>query len=224
MKIEGGGANIIPTQCPKFLAACATIGIELEKGKGISNAYDIKRKYDPEEPGTVSYLLSRDRFNPLAVAKVWLSPDQDMAEAEALPQRMIKARTEDDWLQIADDLDALHVWSAVGHMRLFSIGKFAIDSRSVSDAEERAAADLSSMPETIRRAQKRNGGKIAARLSEAWKPAMFAWVKAWIFNYLELREIWKVATPSVKIEREDRFPIIIPKGKDFNRLVRKWVR
>jgi hypothetical protein len=54
-------------------------------------------------------------------------------------------------------------------------------------------------------------------------PAMFAWVKAWVANYLELKDIWKAANPAIKIEREG-FPLVIPKGPQFEKLARRWVK
>jgi hypothetical protein len=109
-------------------------------------------------------------------------------------------------------------------MRLFSDRKFAIESRIVSDQEERAAQALSDMPERIRTSQKRNGGRLASDLQAIWDPAMFAWVKAWVFNYTEIRDSWKAANPSIKIERDGRFPLVIPKGKDFTNLMKRWAR
>jgi hypothetical protein len=220
------GCAVIPTRCDKFLALCFTLGIDLEKQTGgISNAYSKGVTYDPGEPGTISYFLSDGGINPLAIAAVWQNPEKDLAEAMALPQRLLKCRDAQEWARIADDIDALHVWGAVAHIRHFTQGKFSIDSKSVSDAEDRAAQVLSDMGDAMRRdAERRNGGAYAAKLSECWNPAMFAWVKAWISNYLEVRDLWEHATPSVKIEREDgMFPIIIPKGKDFARLVKRWV-
>jgi hypothetical protein len=82
---RGGGADLIPTQCPKFLAAFLTVGGSLESNTpGISNTYDKEKKYDPDEPGTISYHLDRKAVDPLAVAKVWRDPDADLAEAAAL--------------------------------------------------------------------------------------------------------------------------------------------
>lgn len=222
---RGGGANLIPTQCPKFFAAFLTVGGSLESGTpGISNTYDKAKKYDPDEPGTISYHLDRKTIDPLAVAKVWRNPEADLAESAALSQRLIKARTDDDWLKLADDIESLHVSCAVAHMRLFSARKFAIDSRVVSDQETIAAQSLSDMPERIRKAQKRNGARLASDLSAIWQPAMFAWVKAWAFNYLEHRDAWKAANPSIKIERDSAFPLVIPKGKDFSKLMKRWAR
>ncbi len=222
---KGGGINVIPTQCPRFFAACVTAGVTLEHGTpGISNVYSKGVKYDPDEPGTISYHLSQTGVGPLTLAKVWLDPGRDMAEAAALPSRMIKARTEDEWQSIADDLELLHVYCAVAHIKAFSDGKIGILTRSVTDQEEIAAQVLSDMPEAIRSATgRRNGGKIAARFDSVWMPAMHAWVKAWISNYLELKDSWKAANPAIKIEREG-FPLVIPKGPQFEKLARRWVK
>lgn len=222
---KGGGVNVIPTQDARFLAACVTCGVDLEKGTpGISNVYSKSKKYDRDEPGTISYHLDNKAYNPLALAKVWLDPAQDMAEAEALPARMIKARTDDEWLTIADDIHSLQVNCAVAHMRAFVKKEIGVLTREVSDEEERAAKILSDLPELIRNAKpQRNGGKLAAKLNEVWKPAMVAWVKAWIANYTELRDVWQAANPAVKIEREG-FPLVIQKGPNFEKLMRRWAR
>jgi hypothetical protein len=223
MQQKGQGFSIIPTRCPKFLAACATVGIELQKGSpGVSNCYSLEKKYEQGEPGELSYHLSDGGINPLAIAKVWLAPDSDMAEAAALPSRLIACKTPDEWGSIADDLEVLHLLAGVCHMRMFSERKFAVDTLTVSDNEERAAQYLSGLSAAMKREKRRNGAAIAAKLSEAWQPAMFAWVKAWIFNYRELRDIWQSARPSIKIDRGDDFPLVIPKGKDFARLMKRW--
>ena len=70
---------------------------------------------------------------------------------------------------------------------------------------------------------RRNGGRIAERFDAIWMPAMFAWVKAWVANYLELKDLWKAANPAIKIEREG-FPLVIPKGPQFEKLARRWVK
>lgn len=222
---KGGGINVIPTQDAHFFAACVTCGVELESGTpGISNVYSKGRKYDPDEPGVISYHLDKKARDPLALAKVWRSPAQDMAEAEAMPGRMIKARTDDQWLTIADELEVLQVNCAVAHMRAFVKKEIGVVTRSVSDEEARAAKALSDLPEQIRNARTpRNGGRFAAKLSEVWNPAMVAWVKAWIANYTELRDAWQAANPAIKIEREG-FPLVIQKGPNFEKLMRRWAR
>lgn len=221
------GISIIPTQCPKFLAACATAGVELQNGTpGISNVYDKAKKYDPEEPGTISFHLSDQQgINPLAIAKIWLNPDMELAEVEALQGRFSRCSSPEQWEQLANDVDDLHRSAAIATIRKFVDGKFAIDSRIVSDEEERAAKTLSGMAAEMRKPTgMRNKIRLGSATVNAWQPAMFAWVKAWIFNYLELRDAWKSARPAIKIEREDgAFPLVIPKGKNFEKLLRRWV-
>jgi hypothetical protein len=218
--------TLIPTECPKFLAACLTVGIELQEGTPkISNTYSKSRKYDPDEPGDIHYYLSDEQgINPHAVAKVWLNPDPDLQEASTLSVQLIKCSNVDDWMQLSDDIGALMVNCAVGHMKHFTEAKFSIDRLLVSDQERIAAERLDSIPQMMRdSARARNGGKIAAILNDTWRPAMFAWVKAFAANYAENRDIWKLARPSIKFERDNgAFPLIIPKGKDFSKLVRRW--
>jgi hypothetical protein len=212
------------------MACCATLGIELEKGTpGISNTYSKDRKYERDskgnlEPGQISFHLSMGEMNPLAVAKVWLNPDSDMREWAAIPPRLIKCKTADEWEAIADDIEALHVWVAVVHMRHFSQGKFTVDSLIVSDHEKRCAERLSGISAKMKAMTSRNGGLIAAELSKVSTPAMFAWVKAWIANFQEIRDAWQAARPSIKIERDDFLPLVIPQGKDFAKLMKRWVK
>lgn len=225
MTQKGPGFSIIPTRCPRFVACCATLGIPLEEGSPkITNIYDSKVKYDPDEPGEVAFLLSdkSQTANPMAVAKVWADPSQDLMECEAIGARLISTRDIDQWMKLADDVDALHVWGAVAHIKLFTENKFAIDNRIVSDAEEKAAQWISNLAEGIRKTKPASGSKIAAKFSENWRPAMFAWVKAWISNYLELSDVWKAARPAIKIDRGDDFPLIIPKGKSFAKMMKRW--
>lgn len=225
MTQKGPGFSIIPTKCPKFVACCATLGIPLEEGSPkITNVYDSGRKYDPDEPGEVGYLLSDKSqvANPLAVAKVWADPTQDLIECEAIALRLAKTRSIEDWHKLADDIAALHVWGAVAHIKLFTQNKFAIDNRVVSDVEENSAKWLSDLADGMRKSKPASGPAIAAKFKDHWTPAMFAWVKAWIANYLELRDVWKAARPSIKIDRGDDFPLIIPKGKNFAKMMKRW--
>lgn len=225
MTQKGPGFSIIPTRCARFVACCATLGIELQDGSPkISNVYDVSRKYDPDEPGEVSYLLSDKSqvANPLAVAKVWEDPSKDLIECAAIQTRLSSCRSIDDWNKLSDDVEALHVWGAVAHIKLFTQNKFAIDSRTVSDAEEQAAQWISDLAQTIRRSRPGAGPGIAAKFAANWTPAMFAWVKAWVANYVELRDVWKAARPAIKIDRGDDFPLIIPKGKNFAKMMKRW--
>ena len=216
--------SFIPTECPKFLAACATVGIELQAGgAAISNVYSAGRKYDPEEPGDVSFCVSDGQgINPLAIAKVWLHPDSELAEAEALGMRLRACKDPDEWERIAGDIDNLHVTAAIATISHFKSGRFAIDSRAVSDQERQAANVMSGLASAMRADKRRDGARFSLLLAANWTPSMFAWVKAWVSNYLELREIWKAATPSIKIDRGDDFPLVIPKGKDFYKLMKRW--
>jgi hypothetical protein len=228
--MKGPSVQLIPTQCPYFMACCATLGIELEKGTpGVSNTYSKDRKYERDskgklEPGQVSYHLAYNSFNPMAVAKVWLSPDSDMREWEAIPARLIACKTQDEWQSIADDIETLHAWAAVYHIREFVQKRFTVDSLIVSDNEKQCAEKLSGIADEMRGMRVRNGGLIAAKLSKICAPAMFAWVKAWIGNFRELRDAWEAARPSIKIDRGDAMPLVIPQGKDFAKLMKRWVK
>lgn len=222
--MQGPGFSIIPTRCPKFLAACATVGIGLQKGTpGISNTYSLERKYDPEEPGDISFCISsQNGRNPLAIAKIWRDPSPDFIEAAGLKQALLKCKDAEQWGKLASDVDALNFNCGIGSMSLFASGKFTVDSITVSDQEREASLLLHQLPEAMRRGSYKDAGRVAAKLSEAWNPAMFAWVKAWISNYHELRDAWKAARPAIKIERDGAFPLIIPKGKDFYKLLKRW--
>ncbi len=225
MTHKGEGFTLIPTECPRFVAMCATLGVELVPGTpGVSNVYDVSRKYDPEEPGNVSFYLSdKNGINPLAVAKVWLNPDDELQECALLPQRLLARHDPESWKKLADDIETLHVTGAVATVRKFTQNKFPVDSRSISDAEIRAAQVMSGFSEAMTRDESRRGDKHAARLSENWNASMFCWVKAWIQNYTETKDAWQSARPAIKIEREGRFPLIVPRGRDFAKLLRKWI-
>jgi len=216
---------IIPTGCLKFVAACATAGIELEKGsKGISNTYSKDQKYDPDEPGKVFYYLSESNgYGPINLAKVWDNPDQDLSEYADLDGRLRNCRDAKTWLEIADDLEALALNCAFANIRRFSRNEFSVDSPKVSDEETFAAELLDKLPGQMRAGTFANRVKIANSLKSCWEPAMFAWIKAFIANYLELKNAWKAARPSIRIERENNpYPLIIPKGKQTRELLRRW--
>lgn len=215
--------NVIPTGCPKFLAACATCGIELEKGTpGVSNTYSKGVTYDPDEPGQIHYYLDYKNVNPLAVAAVWRNPSETLTEVAALKQRLIKCKDADTWQKIADDIHCLHLNSAIAHISLFCQNKFAIDTEKASDHEHACAKVLSDCADYMRTSKTRNGAQVAAQLEAAWTPAMFAWIKAFIANYREIKDLWRSAKPSIKIDRGDFFPLIIPKGKNFTKLLKRW--
>lgn len=220
--------NLVPTKCPKFLAACMTCGVKLESGTpGISNVYSKGQKYDPDEPGDIHFYLSdKQGINPLAVAKVWLDPDKDLQEAAGLRQRVLNCNSLDDWHKIANDIDTLILTGAVATMSRFAAGKCSVATLDILDSEEDAAQKLSDIPARMKSTNahsRRPNAQIAAELSAYWEPAMQAWLKAWIHNYKARRGAWKKARKAIKIEREDSpFPIIIPKGKDFAKLLKRW--
>jgi hypothetical protein len=215
---------IIPTRCPKFAAACLTCGVELEKGTpGVDNVYSKAVKYDPDEPGSISFYLSdKQGINPLALAKVWTTWTPDLDEAATIPARILAIRTQDDANEVAGLIEQLTVLSAVAHMRLFSLSRFSIDSPHVSEAESAAARKLSDFPDLLRKNPRTAKKTLVKAVFECWQPAMFAWVKAWISNYREIRDLWQSARPAIKFEREGRLPLVIPKGKNFETLIRRW--
>jgi hypothetical protein len=225
MTHKGEGPSLIPTECPKFVAACATVGIRLQDGlPGISNVYSKGQTYELGEPGHISFYLSDGQgINPLALAKVWLSPESELQEAAALPQRLLARHDADSWAKLADDIETLHVTAAIASIREFSRNRFPVDSKIAGEQERQSAEVVAWLADSMRQDQRRNGGAVAAKIAEHWNRAMLAWVKAWIANYLELRDAWKSARPSIKIEREGKLPLIIPKGKDFARLLKRWV-
>ena len=217
---------IIPSECPRFVAACATVGIGLQSGSpGITNVYTHGRKYDPDEPGEVRYLLSNsDGLSPLCISKAWRDPELNLAESTQLTSRILKCSSAEEWERVANDLDILHTYCGIAHMRMFSDGKFSVDSLSVSDEEEAAAQFLSDLPAAMMAAPLKNKGRIATKVTEAWPRAMFAWVKAWIGHYRASSEHWRHAHKAIKIDRGDDFPLVIPRGKDFERLMKRWVK
>jgi len=218
--------GIIPAKDLRFVAACAVCGIPLQDGYGISNQYCKDRKYDRGEPGDVYYYLDREAaISPISVARVWDNPAQDVAEARMLPERLRLTREIDAWRKLAEDIDALHVWVAVANMRAFSDGKMSVGMLSVTDEEEGSCQWISDLPSRMRKMTTvgNEGKTIAADLVAKWDAAMVAWVKAWAAQYIEIKQSWLKARPAIKIDRgDDKFPLIIPRGKDFQKLLRRW--
>lgn len=210
----------------RLVAACTVCGIPLQEGYGISNQYEKTRTYDRGEPGNIYYYFNRDAgISPESVAKVWKDPSEDVAEARMLPERLRLTREVEAWRKLADDIDALHVWVAVANMRAFSQGKMSVGMLSVTDEEKEAAQWISELSARMRKMTTigNEGKKIAADLVGKWDAAMVAWVKAWAAQYIEIKQAWLKARPSIKIDRgDDRFPLIIPRGKDFQKLLRRW--
>ncbi len=217
---------IIPTQCPLFHAACVTVGIPLESHTpGISNVYTSADQWRDKGQGEVTFFLSQSSgLNPLAIAEIWLSPDVAIADALAVPQMLIGARTMDELHDAGRMVAEMTIRGAVAHMALFCTGKYKLPSLDLTDEEKRAVETLDEIPRMIEGARSTGkiGGTAAAKISEVWRPAMVAWVKAWVYNYRELRETWRAARPALKIERENQLPIIIPKGPQFGKLLRRW--
>lgn len=219
------GFNIVPSNCPKFVACCATLGVELEEAsKGVSNTYSKGVKYDPDEPGCINYYLSKSSgLNPAAIAKVWKSPEKELQVAAEIRGRVRSCTSPDEWESVIDNLEQVSTTAAIASISLFASGKLTVNNSYVSAEETLAAEILNKMPEKMRLNRRAPNSAFADELDKFWEPAMYAWVKAWIANYLELRHIWKGASKSIKIEHPDhRFPIIIPQGKDARMLLRRW--
>lgn len=218
--------GIVPAKDLRFVAACAVCGIPLQDGYGISNQYAKGAKYDRGEPGDVFYYLDREAgISPQSVARVWDDSSADVAEAKMIPTRLRTTREIYAWRKLADDIDALHVWLAVANMKAFAFGKMSIGSIKVADEEEQAAQWLSDLPGKMRamRSVSREGQKLAVEIVPQWERAMVAWVKAWAAQYIEIKQAWLKARPSLRIDRgDDKFPLVIPKGKDFEKLLRRW--
>lgn len=227
---SGNGAvypkGIIPAQDLRFVAACAVCGISLQDGYGISNQYAKGKKYDRGEPGEVFYYLDRNApISPQSVARVWDDHSDDVAEARMIPARLRTTREIDAWRKLADDIDALHVWVAVANMKAFALGKMRVGSIKVSDEEEQAAQWLSDLPAKMRamRSVGNEAPKLSIEIVPQWERAMVAWVKAWAAQYIEVKRAWLKARPSLRIDRGDEnFPLVIPRGKDFEKLLRRW--
>jgi hypothetical protein len=201
------------------------LGVTLQDGYGVSNHYSKGHKYDRGEPGEISYYLDHSApLNPRSIAKVWLNPEDDVAEAAMIPHRLRATRELENWLKLADDIDLLQCWFAVAKMRDFAEGKLHIGAIGVTDRETEAAQWLSDLPGRMRAMRSVSGGKdLAARLEIEWPMSMAAWVKGWARQYIELKRAWLAARPALKISRGDEEPpLIIPKGKQFKELLRRW--
>lgn len=218
--------TVIPTQCPLFHAACVTVGIPLEENTpGVSNVYSNAAQWKDKAPGDVTYFLSQSSgLNPLAIAEIWLNPKEALDDSLALPSLLIGARTIDELKEAGQSVSEMTIRGAVAHMALFCSGKYKLPSLDLLDEERRAIEILDAIPRSLELAKTvgRSGANAAAKVTEAWKPAMVGWVKAWVSNYRELTHVWKSARPALKIERENQLPLIIPKGPQFAQLLRRW--
>jgi hypothetical protein len=218
--------GVIPVKDLRFVAACAVCGVPLQDGYGISNQYSFGKTYDRGEPGDVYYYLDREAgISPNAIGRVWDDPSHDVAEARMIPERLKITRDVDEWRKLADDIDALHVWLAVANMREFAMGKMSVGMLSVTDEESAAAKWLSDLPAKMRamRTVTNEGRELSKQIVPMWERSMMAWVKAWGAQYIEIKKAWLAARPSIRIDRgDDLFPVVIPRGKDFQKLLRRW--
>jgi len=214
-----------------FAAAAVSVGFELAEGTPkVSNCYDTEHKYEPEQPGDVRmYLpLLAHGININEFVTIWKDPEAALNEAENLPGR-IQTATDPQTLQnLIFSFDALYMGAAVAYMRLLSLGRVSPpDYLPPSDEETRAitALDYFSREALENEGMRSAGGrkKIAAELAKHWQPAMFAWLKAYRANLLELRNLWKDAPESIRINRGNGLPpLVLEKGPHFKQLLERW--
>ena len=220
-----------------FVAAALTCGFDLaENTPMISNTYSLNDKYERGQFGDVRMLLearSADGIPLPLFAKVWRDWDEPMTQATEIARRVNEADTtqkvmnliqgEDDW----PGVEWLIFTSALAHMRLFTLRRISLPNlNAASDEEIEAANILDGIAERFSDPSKNNKRMrlaLAKSVAASWKPAMVSWVKAFTVNYLEIRDIWRKAPESIKIDRgEGRLPLVIPKGPDFKKMLDKW--
>lgn len=210
-----------------FIAAALTVGFELaDNTPKISNVYQIDCRPEPGQAGDVRFYLPTS-YHGLSVqrlAEIWLAPEQPMRDAEGLPARISSAGQEQDRYLLNQEFEMLYLFTAVAHIRFYSKGRISIpDVYSVTDEEQHAADQLDRFQDRFipaDTAHKRQ--KLVQDIQRYWKPAMVAWIKAYRGHLLELKNLWREAPTAIKIERPGQLPIILPKGKNFATLLKRW--
>lgn len=224
-----------------FAAACLTFGFELsEFTPGLQNVYDRDKKVEQGAPGDCRIYLpvtSQGGIEMEALVSIWRDPTEDLTDAEALRGQFSTATTFHDLMVLSELIANLQVAVALAHIRAFSLKKFAIhEPMEILPAEKNAIDVLDSMPGRIighgaRTDPHAHALKIKREFDAVWDPtcsmpqgpAMAGWVKYWIQNYLEIRNLWRKAPRALKIDRgEGRAPLVIPEGKNFNAMLERW--
>lgn len=214
-----------------FAAAAASVGFDLAEGTPkVSNCYDSEHKYEPGQPGDVRmYLpLLANGININEFVTVWKEPETALREAESLPARIQSATDPQTVQQLIFSFDALYMGAAVAYMKLHSLGRVQLpDVFHPSDEEKKAILALDYFStEALESAEMRSpkGRKtIAQKLARNWQPAIVAWLKSYRANLLELRNLWKDAPQSIRINRGNGLPpLVLEKGPHFKELLERW--
>lgn len=211
-----------------FAAAAITLGFELaENTPQVSNTYTAARKYEPGEPGDIRYYMPYQKGAILIedLISVWLNPKEALDEASNLPGRILTASRDGKAMQeLLNGFDIVYLRAVVAHLRLFQLSRISLPDTHEGNSEERDALDyLDTFASRIDTARDPKTAKaLSAALSKAWKPAMVGWIKAFKKNYLELRNLWKQAPPTLKIQRNGLPPLVLHKGPKFKQLLERW--
>ena len=211
-----------------FCAALFAVGFSLADGlPGITHQYSSDHKSERGEPGDVRYLFGGTyRGIPInAFVETWKDPNQALRDAEGLPARIRMAHTGKDMLDVSQRFELNYLRAAVAHMRLASLGRIDCSGFSYdeSDDERVATTYLDTAAERLEQATTPKHKEVLAKLIfKHWKPAMVSYLKAYRGHVLELNNLWRDAPESIKIDTGERFPIIIPKGKNFKKLIERW--
>lgn len=211
-----------------FVAALFAVGFDLADGTpGITHVYSSKNKYERGQTGDIRYIFAAQfrGININAFVDTWKNPEQALRDAEGLPARIKTTATGKELLKLSQRFELLYLQAAVGHMRLASLSRidctgFSAEPNSV---ESTATDYLDTVAQRIESAvTPKQRDAIAKAVVKHWRPAMVSWLKAYRGHLLELRNLWKEAPESIKIDTGDRFPIIIPKGPKFKQLLNRW--
>lgn len=214
-----------------FAAAAVTLGYDLAEGTPkISNCYDTQNRYEPGEPGDIRFYLPllAHGININELIRVWKNPGAALDAAADLPERIDRANDAHTLAAVVEIAEETYLSAACAYMRLLSLGRVQNSpAMGAPTREERRAVEfLDTLTEALQSPEMthdRHRRNYATKIVEHWPRAMFAWMRAYKGNLLELRNLWKEVPPAIKIERPGmKFPLVLEKGPRFQELLNKW--
>lgn len=210
-----------------FIAAALTLGFELAEGTPqVSNVYSVDKRFEPGEFGDVRMYLDIQKggLSINHLVETWINPDHALKESETIIGLILTADNSGKLMGAIQSFDFLYTQAAVASMRKYSLRRISVpDPHNVNDLERVSITALDKFSEELEGATDKKGREKAAKVVAAnWNPAMVAWVKAWIANYLEIKNLWKDAPAAIKIKRNGLPPLVIPKGPKFKEMLQRW--
>jgi len=211
----------------QFIAAALTLGFELaDNTPCVSNVYSIDRTFEPGQPGDVRYFLAtHSRGIPIQeIAAIWRNHDGPLESAKAFPGRILTIADNQSHCEVVTAFDDVYQHSALVYMRRYGLSRvYVSDPHNLHNEERQALEVLDGFAKVIDNARDQKSREAACRLlAQHWKPAMCGWVKAFVANMLELRNLWQEAPAAIKIQRDNLPPLVIPKGPKFKELLKRW--